>query len=314
MDITYLLLLQDFREGVGGFLAPFMDWVTKFALSFLPLAFLLMIYWVFDRRAGRRMLCGMVFGSMMNGFLKLTVCAYRPWIRDARIVPYGDAKVAATGYSFPSGHSTHATYYYGSIGYWLRDKCRILSIGFFLLIFVTMFSRNYLGVHTPQDVIVGFGATALMLVLGCRVEDWSDQDPDKRDRIIIAAGLAVAFVSLCYFYLKPYPRDILPDGKLLVDPAKMMIDSFSGIGYLSSYVICRYFERRGFAFEKETDWKDRFIIGTVALLPLHWWYGHIELFFKMMELPAAGKFVRAAGIVVYAMIIFPNIMKRIRSL
>ena len=39
---------------------------------------------------------------VVNGLLKVTVCAYRPWIRDARIIPYGDSKTTATGYSFPT--------------------------------------------------------------------------------------------------------------------------------------------------------------------------------------------------------------------
>ena len=48
-----------------------------------------------------------------NGALKVTVCAYRPWIRDARILPYGDSINTATGYSFPSGHTMNAATVFG---------------------------------------------------------------------------------------------------------------------------------------------------------------------------------------------------------
>ncbi|MDO4977177.1 MAG: hypothetical protein Q4E53_07935 [Eubacteriales bacterium] len=57
---------------------------------------MLMIYWVGDRKAGRRMLADLSLAYLLNGFLKLTCCVYRPWIRDARIEPFGDSKVAAT--------------------------------------------------------------------------------------------------------------------------------------------------------------------------------------------------------------------------
>lgn len=64
----------------------------------------------------------------MNGAVKLSVCAYRPWIRDSRIVPAGDSKVAATGYSFPSGHTMCATAMYGTTAVWQRKKRKWLAI------------------------------------------------------------------------------------------------------------------------------------------------------------------------------------------
>lgn len=45
--------------------------------------------------------------------LKVTVCAYRPWVRDARIVPHGNSIITATGYSFPSGHTMNAATVFG---------------------------------------------------------------------------------------------------------------------------------------------------------------------------------------------------------
>ena len=50
---------------------------------------------------------------VVNGFLKVTACVYRPWIRDARIVPDSAALAEATGYSFPSGHSMNGASLYG---------------------------------------------------------------------------------------------------------------------------------------------------------------------------------------------------------
>ena len=128
MDIEYLLLLQEFRNGVGSFLAPFMMWISDFVISFWPLAIMCMIYWSIDRKAGKRFLLGFNLGILANGLLKLTFCIYRPWIRDARVVPYGNSMVSATGYSFPSGHSTWATSIFGHIGYWLnKNKQKLLT-------------------------------------------------------------------------------------------------------------------------------------------------------------------------------------------
>lgn len=313
MDIDYLLMLQKFREHTESFLAPIMDWFTKMAISFWPLAIILMIYWAFDRKAGRRMFAGMSLAYLVNGFLKLTCCVYRPWIRDARVVPYGDSKVAATGYSFPSGHSTAATARYGSIGVWFRKRNKAIMVVMFAAIFVTMFSRNYLGVHTPQDVLVGFGATVIALIIGNLVENWSDKNPAKRDIIILISGIVIAIVLVCYYEFKTYPMDYLADGSLLVDGKNMIPDSFEGIGFIVAFSICRIFERRGFDFEKEMDWKSRFVVGTIALIPIMWWDSHIVNICVTLGSKCVGKFLWSSGIIVYAMIIVPIIMKKVHE-
>lgn len=313
MDINYLLLLQNLREHTESFLAPVMDWFTKMSISFWPLAVMLMIYWAFDRKAGRRMFAGMSLAYFMNGFLKLTCCVYRPWIRDARVMPYGDSKVAATGYSFPSGHSTAATARYGSIGMWFRKRNKLIAAVMFVTIAITMFSRNYLGVHTPQDVLVGFAATVVMLILGNLIENWSDKDAKKRDTIILVAGLVLTVAAIFYYEFKPYPLDYLSDGKLLVDPKKMIPDSFEGLGFVSAYVVCRIFERKGFNFDEVMEWKERFFIGVLALIPLMWWDSHIVNICVSLGSKVAGKYLWSAGIVVYTMIVVPFIMKKVHE-
>lgn len=313
MDIEYLLILQEFRGYTESFLAPIMDWVTKMSVSFWPLAVMLMIYWVFDRQSGKRMLAGFSLALLMNGFLKLVVCAYRPWIRDARIEPYGDSKVAATGYSFPSGHSTWATSCWGSIGFWFRKRVKAIMYVLFALILLTLFSRNYLGVHTPQDVVVGLVASTIMVIAANYIEAWSDKEPDKRDIIIIITGLVVCVALTIFYFTKSYPMDYNAEGNLIVDPMRMLPDSFEGIGLISAFVVCRYFERRSFDFEKELKWKDRFVIGTIALIPLMWWFNHIGEIITALGSKILGKYIWGVGIVVYSMILVPWVMKKLQK-
>lgn len=313
MDISYLLFLQKFREMSEKILAPFMDWITKLSISFVPFAILIMIYWVFDRKNGRKMLAGLSLAYLMNGFLKLTCCVYRPWIRDSRIVPYGDAKVAATGYSFPSGHSTVATATYGNEAIWFWDKKKIISWICILLIALTMFSRNYLGVHTPQDVVVGLCASLLMLWIGRKIEDWSDEEPDRRDKIVMVIGIVVCVLLALYYIFKPYPLDYTNEGKLLVDPVKMLPDSFQGLGSLSGFVIFRYLERRGYAFDEELQWKDRFIIGIFALIPLYFFDTYIVDICVGLGSKCLGKFLLEFGNMAYVLYFVPSFMKKVKE-
>ena len=313
MDIDILLALQEFRGMTEGFLAPILDFITKLAVGAWPIVLVCMYYWVCSRKTGRRMFCGISLAYFLNGFLKMTICAYRPWIRDARIEPYGDSIVAATGYSCPSGHSMCATSYYGSLGYALRKYKKAYVIIAAVMIFLTMFSRNYLGVHTPQDVLLGFTQGVLMIAAGYLIENWSDKDPDRRDIYVMICGIVLCIGLALYCNFKSYPLDYYADGSLIVDPMKMLPDTYEGIGLVFSYSICRYFERRGFDFEAELGVKDRFIIGTVASLPIIWWHNHIVSIITNIAGKACGKFIWGAVLVVYVTIVVPNIMKYIKK-
>ena len=308
MDIEILLWYQNFRNGVGAFLAPYFNWVTEFSVSFWPLAMMCIIYWAFDRKAGKRLFAGFGLGLLMNGLLKLIFCVYRPWIRDARIEPYGNSKVAATGYSFPSGHTTWATSVLMGVGYWLKkQEKKILCVLLFLLALSVMVSRNYLGVHTPQDVLVGFVATLLMMFCANFIENWSDQDT-KRDKIVLVAGIILCVGLTLFYEFKSYPLDYLSDGSLLVDPSKMRADSFQGIGFTSAYVICRYFERKS-SFDTSVNWKDRFIIGIFSLIPLYFWMVYAFPMLKSINL-SIGTFISYFVCVVYVFIVVPYFMTK----
>lgn len=313
MDINYLLFLQNFRNGAGGFLAPYMLWVSDFALSFWPIAAMCILYWAADRNGGKRILSGYGFGLLINGFLKLTFCIYRPWIRDSRVLPYGDSKTTATGYSFPSGHSTKATGTLGAIGMWMKQhRYRVIMCICWFLVLSVLFSRNYLGVHTPQDVIVGFASSALMVYMAGRIEDWTDKDT-SRDMLVMVGIILLCVLFMLYYELKPYPLTYLEDGSLLVDPKKMRVDSYQGIGFAGAYAVSRYFERRGFAFDEKMDWKSRLVIGLVALIPLYVWNENIYPVLKATIPASPAMFLRFAVYPVYIMLVVPNVMRLIHA-
>lgn len=80
-----------------------------------------------------------------------------------------DSGYAADFYSFPSGHATVAVGFYGALtlipAYHLRSPARLAVVGLgTLLVLAIGFSRLYLGVHYPTDVLAGFLAAPLWLV------------------------------------------------------------------------------------------------------------------------------------------------------
>lgn len=307
MDIDYLLMLQSFREATGDALSPFMLWASDVALSFWPFAFTVLIYLVLDRAAGKRIVGGFALGTYLNGLLKLMCCVYRPWIRDARVQPYGNSKASAGGYSFPSGHSTAVTTYFGGFGAWEWRRHKPLAVLCFAFVAVVLFSRNYLGVHTPQDVVVGCAASALMIWAAYKLEAWTDADP-SRDLTVLVAGVVLAVASGAFYLLKPYPMDYRADGSLLVDPTRMMIDSFQGLALLSSYVICRYFERRGPDFEALLTKRQRLVAAAVFIPLLALWMGPTRTTLMATIDPRVANFVTIFCYVAFVFVLIPRIL------
>ena len=255
MDITILLALQQFRESVGGFLAEFMNKMTFLGEINTVLVIMAVIYWAVDREFGTYLLMGWSGNRLVNGALKVSLCAYRPWIRDARIIPYGNSMVTATGYSFPSGHSINAATVYGGTAL-RKDMPAALRIVSGLTVLLVAFSRLFLGVHTPQDVLVGAAAGMLVMWLVSIMMRWVGDGP-VRDSLVMLIGLALAAAVAVYAGVKPYPQDFDAQGNLLVDGAKMANDTFKGAGWCAAFLIGWFLERRFVFFSTEVSWKKK---------------------------------------------------------
>ncbi|MGB3642815.1 MAG: phosphatase PAP2 family protein [Rivularia sp. (in: cyanobacteria)] len=93
------------------------------------------------------------------------------WLKNifARVRPaLWERIVDATSYSFPSGHAMVSLVVYGFIGYLLIANFRSWSSLIFILTSIIIlaigFSRLYLGVHWPTDIIAGYAAGLVWLI------------------------------------------------------------------------------------------------------------------------------------------------------
>ena len=98
------------------------------------------------------------------------------------------------------------------------------------------------------------GVTALFAWLMNKVIDWVEAEPTgNRDAVVLGISLAVIALALVYFTHKSYPMDYGTDGKLIVDPLKMMGDSFVGCGGYCGLVLGWFVERRWIRFSLDVD-------------------------------------------------------------
>ena len=132
----------------------------------LGLLLVISMIWLFVKRKN---LWGMRFyfitvagGGLLNLWLKSFFERERPNVN--RIIE-------AEGFSFPSGHSMGSMTYYGFLIYLvLRSKRKPYSkfgLGILLCLVILLIgiSRIYLGVHYPSDVMAGYMAGSVWLVL-----------------------------------------------------------------------------------------------------------------------------------------------------
>ena len=255
MDINYLYHLQQFRGGPGSLLTSFLSKMTWWGELNTVVLLIAAVYWCVNKEYGEYLFLGWSGNRLMNGFLKVTACVYRPWIRDARIVPDETAIVTATGYSFPSGHTMNAATVFGGSAI-RRELGRGLRILMWLMLFLVAFSRNFLGVHTPQDVLVGAAAGVLVMFLAGKLMSWLKEHPEK-DVWVAVVGIGLAVLLAVYASLKTYPEDFDAEGQLIVDGAKMAMDTFKGIGYCCAFLTGWILERRFVRFHTDISMRGR---------------------------------------------------------
>ncbi len=158
--MSFLYLLEDIRNPILNFIFSF---VTLFGEETIFMAIGMIIFWCVDKFKGYYLLCVGFLGTVLNQFLKIVCQVPRPWIKDPNFTIVESAREAASGYSFPSGHTQTSVGLYGGIARLTSNKT--LRVVMIILAALVALSRMYLGVHTPADVLVSvLIATVLIFV------------------------------------------------------------------------------------------------------------------------------------------------------
>ena len=265
MDLEYLIFLQGLREDWGG--EGFFTLVSNLPKSALTAAIPAVLFWCINKHAGIFILFNAEIGRVLNELLKGTFCVYRPWIKDAELIPSAEAMEKASSYSFPSGHTQFATAVYGGFAFFYRKILPPLIILICAVaVLMVAFSRNFLGVHTPQDVFVAIIYSIGLFFVSERIFSWIGRS-EARKLQFFALGIAITLIIFLFLYFKPYPEEIL-NGKLLVDPVNARAAAFDALGFGFSFFMGWFMEQKFIKFKTNVSPKDklwRIIIGFTIL-------------------------------------------------
>lgn len=254
--MEFLYLLEKLR--VPG-LNELMLGITTLGEETAFLALALIFFWCIDKKRGYLLMAVGFTGTILNQFLKLACRVPRPWVLDPDFTILEQAREAASGYSFPSGHTQFAVGTFGSIcatekNKWIRGICIALMV-------LVPFSRMYVGVHTPADVLVGAGM-ALFLV-------WLMNKPvmassEKTMKLLIGGMIALALAFLAYVELWQFPADI--DSHNLESGMK---NAYTMLGCLVGVAIVYVVDSKYLKFDTKAIWWAQLIkagLGLVVVL------------------------------------------------
>lgn len=249
----FLYLLEKIRmPGLNEFMLA----ITTLGEETAFLVIALIVFWCVDKKKGYYVMAVGFLGTMLNQILKLACRVPRPWVQDPNFTILEQAKEAAAGYSFPSGHTQTAVGTFGSIAAytdkkWLRNACILLAV-------LVGFSRMYIGVHFPSDVLVGAGMACLLVaVLKKPVLEGSL----RQMKAVIAVMLAVAAVFLLYVSLWNFPADM--DAHNLESGYK---NAYTMIGCLIGVALVYIIDLKWLNFSCKAVWWVQIIKIVVGLL------------------------------------------------
>lgn len=169
MQLDIMLFFQSLRT-------PMMEAVAEIASMFgeiaIPLVTIMILIWCVSRKKAFALSSALLSGLLVTQTVK-SICRFpRPFQVHPDLITGGRLETA-TGYSFPSGHSTTSGAFYSSLIFliWKRWATLLLIIPIILV----PLSRMVLGVHWPLDVtvgtIIGLVAGLLMTPLMLRLYD-----------------------------------------------------------------------------------------------------------------------------------------------
>lgn len=177
---------------------PILDTIANLASFFGEQAILiLLIGWMLyagDKKKGYAVAGPILISALLMSVLKAIVRAPRPF----QVLDEIDGKrlSTATGYSFPSGHTTISASMYSAIA--VAYKKKKVSVICAVLIVLVALSRIYLGVHWPLDVfgglVIGIPLSVILYPIFYRIA--SDDDKKYKVSLVLANITFIAALAM----------------------------------------------------------------------------------------------------------------------
>jgi len=259
-------LIQVFQQ-----LSPALDSVMEFftfvgKVEFYML-FITFLYWAVDARLGFRAFMVLLSTDILGMAFKHLFRQPRPyWIGDVEHMGHIE-----TSYGIPSTHASDSLSVWAYVAYQIRKRWFwIVAVAMILLI---SFSRMYLGVHFPHDILGGWiiGLVVLFLFIKYeqRVSEWFDS---RSNDVQIGLGFGVSLVFIVIGLIVGAVIAPTSDSSAwahLSTEARSLTSYFTLAGAFFGAVAGYVMMKSGARFQTEGSWTQklvRYLVGIVGVL------------------------------------------------
>lgn len=256
--MSFLYFLEGIRNPVLDFLFSI---ITYCGDEIVFMAVGMIVFWCFSKNEGYYLLCVGFLGTVINQFLKMVFRVPRPWVKDPSFTIVESAREAAGGYSFPSGHTQSSVGMFGGVARW--NKNRILRIAMIVMCVLVPFSRMYLGVHTPADVLVSVCIALFLIFAGYPLFKKAVESP-KTMYIVFFSLTAIMAAYLCFICLYQFPKSVyLPENIHNLESAQK--NGFTLMGCILGILVVYTADIKWTKFETKAVWWAQIIKSVVGI-------------------------------------------------
>ena len=303
--MNFLRFLEGIRNPVFDFVFSL---ITHLGEETIFMAIAIAMFWCFSKKDGYYLLSVGFVGTVINQFLKLLFRIPRPWMLDPDFTIVESARAEATGYSFPSGHTQSSVGTFGGLAYMFKNK-KAVWIPCLIACILVPFSRMYLGVHTPKDVLVSVGI-AVILIFALKPLMDKAYENHKVMYITLSSMAALALGLILYVELYSFPADIDPHNL-----ASGMKNAYTLFGATVGMILAFFLETKYVNFDTSGKWYTQIIKLAVGLgLILGIKAGLKPLMNLIFMSHPASNAVRYAIIVLFAAVVWPLTFPYIKKL
>ncbi len=187
-----LEILKYFQSFSNKTLDSFFELITMLGEDLFFIFVVALFYWCINKSFGYKLAFVYLTSGAFNTIIKEIVKFPRPigyeGIKSRRVETAG-------GYSFPSGHTQQSTSLFATL--MAAYKKKWLYIVGILAILLVGFSRMYLGVHWPTDVIGGLVIGVIWTIIALKFFAWS-----KNKGKPVLLGVFVIPMLICMFFIQ----------------------------------------------------------------------------------------------------------------
>ncbi len=230
--------------------------ITTFGEETVFLVAALIVFWCVDKYKGYYVLGVGLMGTLVSQFMKLLCRVPRPWVLDKDFTIVEEAREAASGYSFPSGHTQSAVGTFGAIAASVKNNA-VIAVCIAIAALVG-FSRMYLGVHTPADVLIGALISVILIFV---LKPLMLGDKKKYIPWVFVSMLVLSGAFLAYVELYPFPADLD-----VHNYESALKNSYTLIGCSAGVLVIYFADEMKLHFDTKAVWWAQIIKVVLGLL------------------------------------------------